>query len=271
VAALAAVPLQFQKDIINGLDEMIEQHQLVMLCAGYLAVLVMSSGLKFALQYKSSTLSESVIRRIRETLYRRRTAEESTGDERGTLVTMIAAEAEEVGQFAGAAIASPLMQLGTLFSVIAYITATQPFLGLILVAVIVPQIVIVLTLQRHINDRIGKLVKILRHATGMITAAEVSRIQQDVLDKFDEIYETHRQVFMFKLSMKFALNIINGLGTVGILLLGGVLVLNGKTDIGSVVASLSALARIIGPWKELIAFYRELSAVRVKFELLINT
>ena len=75
-------------------------------------------------------------------------------------------------------------------------------------------------------------------------------------------------MFKLKLSMKFALSIINGLGTVGILLIGGLLVLNGESDIGSVVASVSALARIIGPWKELIAFYRVLSAARVKFELL---
>jgi hypothetical protein len=38
---------------------------------------------------------------------------------RGTLVTMLAAEAETVGAFAG--IASPLVQLGTLISVIAFI------------------------------------------------------------------------------------------------------------------------------------------------------
>lgn len=271
VAALAAVPLQFQKDIINGLSGTIDRRQLVMLCAGYLAVLVASSGLKFALRYKSSILSESVIRRIRETIYKDRDGVEVwASDKRGTLVTMIAAEAEEVGQFAGAAIASPLLQLGTLFSVVAYIVATQPVLGLFLVGVVVPQAVIVLTLQKFVNERVARRVRILRHATGSIAASEVSRIEQAVLDDFDQIYETRRQVYKLKLSMKLALNIINGLGTVGIMMIGGFLVLNGHADIGSIVAALSALTRIVGPWTELVAFYRDLSAVRVKFELLLK-
>lgn len=270
IAALAAAPLQFQKDIVNGLGGSIDRRQLVMLCAGYLAVLIASSGLKFVLRYRSSVLSESVIRRIREVIYKNREGAKAwTTDQRGTLVTMIAAEAEEVGRFAGMAIASPLVQMGTLVSVVGYVAANQPVLGLFLVAVVVPQAVIVLTLQKFVNERVAKRVRILRHATGSITAGEVNGIAQGVLDDFDQIFETRRQVFKLKLSMKLALNILNGLGTVGIMLIGGFLVLNGQTDIGSVVASLSALARIIGPWMEVIAFYRELSAVRVKFELLL--
>ena len=59
------------------------------------------------------------------------------------------------------------------------------------------------------------------------------------------------------------------MGTAGILVLGGWLVLKGKTDIGTVVAALTGLARISQPWRDLITFYRNLSAVRVKYDLLI--
>jgi len=55
---------------------------------------------------------------------------------------------------------------------------------------------------------------------------------------------------------------------VGILVFGGWLALEGRTDIGSIVAALSGMTRISQPWHELIAFYRDLSATRVKFELL---
>lgn len=271
VAGLAAAPLQFQKDIVNGLGGTMDKHHLVTLCAGYLGVLALSSLLKFVLRYRSSIVSESVIRRVRGTVYRNLEGDEAwAGDKRGTMVTMIAAEAEEVGQFAGGAIASPLLQLGTLASIVVYIAATQPVLGLFLVAVVAPQAVIVLLLQKHVNERVGRRVRILRRATGAITAEQAGRIRQDVLDDFDEIYETRRQVFKLKLSIKLVLNIINGLGTVGILLIGGFLVIDGKSDIGSVVAALSAMARMMEPWKELITFYRDLSAVRVKFELLLT-
>jgi ABC-type bacteriocin/lantibiotic exporter with double-glycine peptidase domain len=216
-------------------------------------------------------LSETVIRGIRKRIYNEREDVFASGeDERGKLVTMIASEAEDVGRFAGEAIASPLLQLGTLASVITYVAITQPSLGLFMLAVIFPQAVIVITLQRFVNERVRKRVQILRHATSEITAKDIRETQQSILDDFDEIYEARRGIFVFKLSMKFALNIINGLGTVGILLIGGLLFMNGKTDVGSIVASLSAIGRINDPWRELIAFYRQLSAVRVRFDLLVT-
>ena len=54
-------------------------------------------------------------------------------------------------------------------------------------------------------------------------------------------------MFLWKLSAKFLLSVINGAGTVGVLMLGGWLVLQGKTDVGTVVAATSGLSRIQGP------------------------
>jgi ABC-type multidrug transport system fused ATPase/permease subunit len=270
VAALAAVPLRYQKDIVNGLAGDLELHGLLLLGVQYLGVLILSSGLKFALQYRSTLLGEAVIRRIRTWIYRNKADEDgSKEDRRGTLVTMIAAEAEEVGRFAGAAIAEPVMQFGTLLSVIAYIAATQPYLSVIMMGIVIPQAVIVLLVQKHVNARVENRVKVLRRATNRITAEDIKRVEQAVLADFDEIYEKRREIFLFKLSTKFVLNAINGLGTVGILMLGGWLALEGRTDIGSVVVALTGLTRISQPWRELIAFYRTLSTVRVKYDLLV--
>ncbi len=272
VAALAAVPLQFQKSIINGLSEETNRRELIVLCLGYLGILVFMSGLKFVLRFRTSILSESVIQRIRSVIYQDR-VETSLSDSaaRGTMVTIVASEAEEVGRFAGQAIAMPLLQFGTLVSVTAFVAATQPFLGLFMVAVVAPQAVLVLALQQSINRRIAERVKILRHATSEITSQQVAEAQKSVLEDFDSIYEVRRQSYWLKLSMKFALNVMTGFGTVGILLIGGLLFLDGRTDIGTVVAALTALTRINEPWRAIIGFYRELSAVRVKFELLLAT
>ena len=76
---------------------------------------------------------------------------------------------------------------------------------------------------------------------------------------------------MFKLSTKFVLNVITGIGTIGILTLGGLMVLDGETSIGIVVAALSGLTRVTEPWRELISFYRSLSATRIKFDLLVSS
>ncbi len=274
VAMLAAAPLQYQKDIINGLSGDISVDDLLLLGAQFLGVLILSGGLKFIMGYRSSILSEGVIRRLRTVVYQGDLQRQEPSDDpplaRGTLASMITAESEEVGKFTGAAFSTPLMQIGTLLSVIAFIAASQPELGFFAAAVVIPQAIIVVVLQKHINRNIKERVKLLRQATSAIVATDIKVAEQDILADFDRIYETRRKIFIFKLSSKFALNIINGLGTVGILMLGGWLVLEGETDIGTVVAALTGLGRIAQPWRELIAFYRELSGVRVKFELMVN-
>jgi hypothetical protein len=91
---------------------------------------LLSAGLKFALGLRQSVVGEDVVRRIRERLYTNYVTDTASGaadlPQRGTLLSMLAAEAEVVGSFAGAAIATPLLQLGTLVSVIAFIAVSQP-------------------------------------------------------------------------------------------------------------------------------------------------
>jgi len=265
IAGLAAVPLELQKEIVNGLTGGMQARTLLLLGAGYLGVLLLRNGLKFVLQYKSSMLSEDVIRRIRNRIYQDKAAEK----ERGTVVAMIASEAEEVGRFAGTAMAAPLMQLGTLVSVIGYVATAQPVLGAFMLAIVVPQALIAVGVQGRINDRVADRVKVLRRATQRIAAEDIESAGAAVRADFDEIYEARRWTFIFKFSSKLAMNVLTALGTAGILVLGGLLVIDGRTDVGTVVAALSGLARIAEPWRELIAFYRELSIVRIKFELLL--
>ncbi len=90
-------------------------------------------------------------------------------------------------------------------------------------------------------------------------------------EDFRQVYETRKKIFVLKLTSKLALQVISAMGVFGILLLGGLLVLDGRTDVGTVVASLTGLARLEGPWRELIAFFRSASTVRVKYEMLVKS
>ena len=275
VAALAAVPLQFQKDIINALGPELEVNTLVWMCGGYLAVIAITNAFKFALNYRSSLLGEATIRRIRAAVYEARL--DDTQDlpiqkqSSGTIATIISAEAEEVGRFVGQAIANPIVQIGTLVSVVSFVAATQPYLAGFIVAVVVPQALIVLVLQARVNARVKERTIFLRQATGALTQEDVTEAQQAVLDDFDQIYETRRGIFRLKLSMKFAMNLLSGFGLVGILMIGGLLMMRGETDIGTVVASISAMDKVNGPWRLLLNFYKELSSVRVKFDLIVGS
>ncbi|TCL09418.1 ABC transporter transmembrane protein [Shimia isoporae] len=275
VAALAAAPLQFQKDIINSLGPDLEVNVLVGLCAGYLGVIVVTNIFKFALNYRSSLLGEDTIRRIRASVYgAHHNPDASRKPNAGTLATIISAEAEEVGRFVGQAVANPLLQVGTLVSVVGYVASTQPYLGAFMVFMIVPQAAIVLFLQEKVNKRVRDRTIVLRHASSEISDEEmkdISQVQDVIVDDFDKIYTIRRGIFKLKLSMKMAMNVISGVGLVGILLIGGLLMKQNMTDVGTVVASISALERINSPWRLLLNFYKELSAARVKFELIVKS
>ncbi|MEP3633650.1 MAG: ABC transporter transmembrane domain-containing protein [Shimia thalassica] len=268
IAALAAVPLNFQKDIINGLTESsIDKTGLLWMCVWMMGAILLSLTLKWVSGYLSNILGEDVIRRIRNRIIVGFGAHPDP-DGAGAVATMVSAEAEDLGKFTGSAFSEPVMQLGTLISVIGFIVATQPGLGLIALFMIVPQVIVVLYTQRRVNMLISERVHVLRRATAEISADTIAKVSDEIGAEFDRIYETRKSLFKWKLSTKFVLSSVNGAGTVSVLLLGGGLVLVGETDVGTVVAATMGLGRLQAPTAFLIAFYRQVSATRVKFELL---
>jgi ABC-type bacteriocin/lantibiotic exporter with double-glycine peptidase domain len=271
VAALAAVPLKFQKDITNGLtDATIDQAYLFWLCGGMIAAIILSLGLKWLMGWRASILGEDVIRVIRNRVYATAAGPEgATLDTSiGTLTTIVSAEAEELGKFTGSAFSEPVVQIGTLISVVGFIMSTQPGLGLIALCMIAPQIIVVLSTQTKVNSLVGERIRILRQSTDRISASDLSSIDDQITRQFDDIYDTRRRLFFWKLSTKFLLSTITGVGTVAVLALGGALVLADRTDVGTVVATTIGLGRLQGPTSFLIAFYRQVSSTRVKFDLL---
>lgn len=275
VAALAAAPLKFQQLVINSLVEGGDIGRVAWLCGGLLGVTLLSATLKFVLNFRLSMLGERIVRLLRERLYANYVSDAAAGataaPKRGTLVTMLAAEAESVGAFAGSAIASPLMQIGTLISVIAFIFASQPRLGMLALGIVVPQAAIVVAIQSRINQRVRERVQALRDASDRISESDLRRVEGEVIADFEAAFETRRKIFFLKLSSKFVLSAISVTGAVGVLFLGGWLVLNGRTDVGTVVASLTGLTRLERPWRELVSFFRSASTVRVQYAMLVQS
>ena len=271
MAALAAAPLKFQQEIINHMVAGGVWATLVWLCAGFLGVVVLSGLLKFANTYLTARSGELAVRYIRDRLYARAVdGNTTTPIPRGTLVTILAAEAEGVGAFAGAAIATPVMQLGTLASVVSFMAASSWVLGAIALAVVLPQMIIVLVVQARINREVKRRTQRLRRASDQISASDLGRVEQQVVDDFDEVMTIRFRIFRLKLSVKLLQSVLSACGMAAVLLIGGWYVLEGRTDTGTVVAALAGLARIEGPWRELVAFYRQASTMRVSYELVMR-
>jgi ABC-type multidrug transport system fused ATPase/permease subunit len=283
-AVLAAAPLELQRHIINTLAGHEKAERLAILCGGYLIAALAIGGLKYAVNIRSAGLGESMIRSLRDEIFnsslpltRNETPRETTIDKSGTIVTMIATEAEVVGKFVGDCISTPIVQAGTLLSVLSYMLYTEPRLGLVVLFIAVPQLVVVPLIQRRINAQTRERVRTLRHAGDLVvdnirSGSEAgSSVKSQIGKAFETIYGLRLRLFKLKFGLKFLVSALQSIGVFALLFVGGILVLNGKTEIGIVVAFISGLDRVLDPWRELIAFVRSTSAAKVQFDLIEGT
>jgi ABC-type multidrug transport system fused ATPase/permease subunit len=282
-AVLAVAPLELQRHIINTLAGRETADRLAWLCGAYLVAALGIGGLKYLLNIKSAGLGEATIRSLREDIAGNPPppAGEAAADHgkggQGTVVAMIAAEAEAVGKFVGDCISTPLVQAGTLFSVLAYMLYTEPRLGLVVLLIAVPQVVVVPIVQRRINARVRERVVTLRRAGDLVVADRetgpepAGPLLSEIGGAFAAIYNLRLQVFRLKFGLKYLTSGMQSIGVFALLFVGGIMVLRGKTEIGIVVAFISGLDRVLDPWRELIAFVRSTSAAKVQFDLIEST
>jgi ABC-type bacteriocin/lantibiotic exporter with double-glycine peptidase domain len=242
--------------------------------AQYAAASLLAIALKLYLQYRSAMLGETIVRRIRGRILANHARKCDTGDltrtADGTVVSMLTSEAESVGLFVGEAITTPLLEFGTLLSVLIFITMSEPLLGAFIVAIAVPQAVIVVAVQGPVNTLVKRRLELLRTAADRTVDAANPWPEATILEVFDDVLHTRRRIHIRKLSSKAALNALAALGVVGILVLGGWLVLWGETEVGTVVAALTGMTRIDRPWKTLVKFYRSLGMVLVRYGMLAD-
>jgi ABC-type multidrug transport system fused ATPase/permease subunit len=283
-AVLATAPLELQRHIINTLAGHERAERLAWLCGGYLIAALGIGSLKYAVNIRSAGLGESMIRSLREKIFesrslvtRNETPGETAIDKSGTVVTMISTEAEVVGKFVGDCISTPIVQAGTLLSVLSYMLYTEPSLGLVVLLIALPQLVLVPLIQRRINAQTRERVRTLRRAGDLVvdnirSGGEAgTSVKSQVGKAFETIYGLRLRVFKLKFGLKFLVSGLQSVGVFALLFAGGIMVLSGKTEIGIVVAFISGLDRVLDPWRELIAFVRSTSAAKVQFDLIEGT
>lgn len=142
-------------------------------------------------------------------------------------------------------------------------------MALVVVFVFFPQIGFVPLMQNAINRRVQTRVGLLRQMSGAIVGAG-GAVDADgrQFGRIQAIFLENMAIYKLKFSMNFLMNLMTQLGVTTILALGGYFVVGGKIEIGTVVAFLSGLSRINDPWGDLVTWYRDLQATRVKYGLL---
>jgi hypothetical protein len=132
-------------------------------------------------------------------------------------------------------------------------------------------------IQRRINTLVRERVVTVRRAGQLVVdnmqgeGESASSLGSEISKAFEAIYGIRLHVFKLKFGLKLLVSGLQSGGVFALLFVGGIMVLNGKTEIGIVVAFISGLDRVIDPWRELIAFVRSTSAAKVQFDLIEGT
>ena len=138
---------------------------LVLLCATFLLLVVVSNGLKFYLNVYKGRLGERMLRRLRFELFQRvlrfrlpHFRKVSSGE----IIPMITSEVEDVGGYIGEAFALPAYQGGMLVVQLGFIFMQDPLLGLAAISSYPIQGYVIPKLQKKVVLLSRKRVKNIR-------------------------------------------------------------------------------------------------------------
>jgi len=264
VFLLSAVPLELQRRIVNDAIKNGATETIFWLAAAYAGVALLEQALKFALNLYRAWVSEDATRGLRRTL---EDIQEDAGDAgaAGKHAAMAVAEAEPIGGFVGMAISEPLLQAGILLSVMGYMAWLEPWTLLLSVGYLLPQALFVPPLQQAINRRAEDRIKTLRRVSGDI-------VETGTPDdgRVERVFELNMGIYKLKYGMNVGMNLMYAFAVAVALGVGGWFAIEGRIDVGTVVAVVSGLGKLKDPWSDLVSWGRELSVDSVKYRLFVD-
>lgn len=272
------VPLELQRRIINNATERAEYRTIALLCLVYVLVVLVQGALKYALNMYRGSVSEAANRRLRLEVNPAAKADAADGpgsQDEGVAISIIVSEVEAVGGFVGSSFSEPVLNGGILLSIFGYMLYTQPLLALVAFILFCPQLLFLPFLQEAINQRTASRIKTLRALSSDIVNEAADRAgmreEKTFRRRVREVYRLNIEIFYRKFGMSFLINLFHHLGTIGILAVGGWLLLQGKTEMGTIVAFISGINRMNDPWGDLVSFFRDLTNAGVKYRLIDET
>lgn len=162
----------------------------------------------------------------------------------------------------------PIVELGFLVSVFAYLATLESSLMLLSLVVLAPQFTFVPLMQRAINRRVTHRTQVLRQfGDDMLKALPLSGDNRNV-ERLDEVFALDMGVLELKFSLNFLKNFTYSIGNILVLGIGSVLVIRGEAEIATVITFLSTIGMVIDPWNDVVDWARNFAVAAVKYELI---
>ncbi|OIQ50366.1 putative multidrug export ATP-binding/permease protein [Pseudodesulfovibrio hydrargyri] len=278
--AMRVVPLEMQKRIINQAIGMKDVPALWRYCALYIGSVTLAGVLKFAINLMQVHIGERALKTIRERLYEhllslpvqfyRRTSP-------GNVISYLITEFIPVASFIGQAVAVPAVNVLTFLAMAGYMINLNPTIGLISISIYPIELFILPRIQKYFRRANRRRIKHTQALSGLVGEAisgvhEVHSNASIPLEKqrfskvLDKLYKATVLQNGIKFGIKFVNNFFMSLGPFVLFLIGGWYAIQGRFDVGAIVAFLSAYEKLYDPWKELMEFWQvyQDSSVRYK-------
>jgi hypothetical protein len=273
VFLLELVPLELQRRIVNGAVDQRGLKFVLLLCAAYVAVAVVHGALKLAMSVYRGSVTEAANQRLRMQIDPTGGAGgEEACTEKGVKVSIVVSEVEAVGGFVGSSFCDPLLNAGILVSVFGYMLVVQPSMAMVALAIFLPQLLFIPFLQNSINLRTKRRIKKLRAMSVDIVNEQTPRGEGDGQEDVPPADSRRLQAQHGDLrpQVRDELPDEPALHAWGHRHSGRRrLAAAGRQDRGgTIVAFISGLSKMNGPWGELVNYFRDLTNAGLKFRLI---
>lgn len=262
-------------------------HQLPYLFAltlAFLTLIVVNGGLKFQINTMKGWLGERMLRRLRYALFdhilrfplarfrRVKSAE---------LATMVKDEVEPLGGFVGESMITPLFLAGEALTALFFILYQHVYLGMIALGVVVTQAFIIPKMRRRLLVLAKERQLSARHLAGRIAevadgavevhANDTSNFERaEISSRLGRIFRIRFEFYQRKFLIKFLNNFLSQVAPFLFYLVGGYLVIQGRLDVGTLVAVIAAYKDLPAPVKELIDWDQQRMDVQIKYTQVVE-
>jgi len=264
--------------------ELTRMGMLMALSGVFLALVVINGLFKYYINIYKGKLGERLLRRIRFTLvdqilrFPPATFKRLKGAE---VSSMVKDEVEPLGGFTGDAFVAPALLGGQALTALAFIFVQSVPLGIITAVLVSVQALIIPRLRRRLlvlgrerqltaRELAGRVSEIVE-GVGTIHSYDTSNYERaDIANRLGRIFKIRFDIYQWKFLVKFINNFLASVTPFLFYSLGGYLALNGKLDVGQLVAVIAAYKDLPGPLKELIDWDQLRQDVQVKYQQVIN-
>ncbi len=264
------LPLEMQKRVINEAINLGKIDLLILYCGIYVVSVLTAGGLKFVINLLQAAIGQHTLAAMRKALYHHIITlpfSFFSKSQPGEVVNALLTELAAAGEFAGMAIAVPLISIMTLVAFIGYLLWLNPLLALISLGIYPMVMTLIPYLQKRANIANRQRVDASRELSDRIveTVSGIHEIhgnsgytiEKRKFDQFvDKLLEIRKRWNFFRYGIKAGNNFFTNLSPFLVFSVGGYLVIHGQLELGALVAFLSAQEKLYDPWKELIEFYQ---------------